>query len=221
MKAEHRKELQTNTLADVLGRTVRNVRSGGTGLSWTKIIIIAVLVLGVLLFVWWKRNQANRNAEMWVLLDDNTPKKLEMLGSVDSKDTTQGKAAILTSNFGDLFGTVRLLGSPDLQDIALKNLEIMQARYSDLVKMYAEDPEWQAEAKYGLAVATEGLAAKDPKNLEEAKRTYEELAKGSPNTGFGVLAARRLEQLNDPVEGAAILVFYSEFKTKAMAGRAR
>ena len=64
MKAEHRKELQTNTLADMLGRTVRNVRGGGTGLSWTKVLIVAVVVVGVLMFFWWKTNQTNRLAEV-------------------------------------------------------------------------------------------------------------------------------------------------------------
>lgn len=56
MKAEHRKELQTNSLADLLGRTVRNVR-GGTGLSWTKILIALVVVGGIATFFIIQRNR--------------------------------------------------------------------------------------------------------------------------------------------------------------------
>ena len=71
MKAEHRKELQTNSLADFLGRTVRNVR-GGTGVSWTKILLVLAAVLVVLAVLWYFRNRRRENAELWLKLDTNT-----------------------------------------------------------------------------------------------------------------------------------------------------
>src|SRR5260370_22326718 len=107
MKAEHRKELQTNALADMLGRTVRNVR-GGTAVPWTWIFIVLVIAAGVGIFFWWRGNLARSNSELWVKLDDNTPKSLQELYE-QNKDTTQGKAAMLTAVFDRLYSGIRLL----------------------------------------------------------------------------------------------------------------
>src|SRR5947209_5443825 len=57
MKAEHRKELQTNTLADNLGRMIQ----GGRNLS-RRTVLIAVVVVGLLLGYWMWRAIQNNNA---------------------------------------------------------------------------------------------------------------------------------------------------------------
>jgi hypothetical protein len=174
------------------------------------------------MFFWWRTNQANRLAEMWVMLDENSPKKLEMLYT-ENKDSNQGKAATLTIAFEQLYGAVRLLGGgADLQPIGIERLERMQELYGKLAKDYEEDAELQAEAKYGQAVATEALAVKDIANLEEAKKIYEELAKGQlAKTGFGMIAGRRLEQFTSATDYAALSTFYSEFKTKSRMAQPR
>src|ERR1700733_10964809 len=98
MKAEHRKELQTNTLADMLGRTVRKARSGG-GLSWFKVFLVLFVGAVVLGFFWVRSNKARENAEAWAKIEYNDGKSLEELVS-DLRDTKQGQAARFTIGFG-------------------------------------------------------------------------------------------------------------------------
>jgi hypothetical protein len=220
MKAEHRKELQTNSLADMLGRTVRNVR-GGTGVSWTKILVVAALVAAVGVFFWWRSNRARSESELWVKLDDNTPTALQQLYK-ESGDTTQGKAALLTLAFEELYSGVRMLGGAQFQVQGQRYLEECQRLYATLEKECEGNEEWVAECKYGQAVATEALTVVDPANLKKAKDQYEQLAKGDlGNTGYGKLAARRLEQLNNTAEQADIAAFYRDFKTNALFQKAK
>jgi hypothetical protein len=212
MKAEHRKELQTNSLADMLGRTVRNVK-GGTGMPWTKIILVVVLLAVVFMFLWWRGNLARTNAEMWVTLDDNTPKKLEQL-YVESKDSNQGKAATLMLAFELQYTGVRMVGGgPDMQKAGLEWISQSMRLYEQLQKDCEGNDEWVAEAKYGQAVAMEALTVVDVENLNKAKNLYADLAKGDlGKTGYGMLAARRLDQLNNQTELAAISRFYGDFR---------
>jgi hypothetical protein len=216
MKAEHRKELQTNSLADMLGRTVRNVR-GGTGVSWTWIIVFAVLAVAVVIFFWVRNNQARNNSELWVKVDDNTPKTLQQIYN-DSKDSNQGKAAMLTLVHEELYSGVKSLGGgPQFQSQGVEYLTRCQAIYGMLEKDCEGNDEWVAEAKYGQAVATEALAVVDPENLKKAKDQFEQLAKGDlGKTGFGMLAARRLEQLSNATDQAAIAAFYRDFRTNSL-----
>ena len=225
MKAEHRKELQTNSLADMLGRTVRNVR-GGTGLSWTKVIIAGVIIFGLFATWWFFNNRARENQELWMRVEANTDSKLKDVAQ-EYKDTKQGKAARLTLAHAYLWEGIRMLGEPGKTNIGFSLIAHSNQRYLELEEECKEDPECLAEAKYGIAVGREALAAKNDKDfgdaaaqLDIAKRYYEDLAKGpSANTAYGILAKRRLEQLNNPAEYASILTFYREYMAKSMLGR--
>jgi hypothetical protein len=221
MKAEHRKELQTNSLADMLGRTVRNVR-GGSGMPWTKIILVTFLVAVAGIFLWWRGNLSRTNSEMWVTLDNNTRANLGVLYT-ENRDSNQGKAAFLMLAFEEQYEGVRLVGggSPEMQSAGIKYLERNQLVYEQLIKDCEGNDEWIAEAKYGLAVATEALTIADPKNLEKAKNLYADLAKGDlGKTGYGLLAARRLEQLSNTTEEAAIRRFYGDFSLNVFRPKA-
>ena len=220
MKAEHRKELQTNSLADMLGRTVRNVR-GGTGISWTWILVGVTVAVMIVIFIWWRSNRARSESELWVKLDENTPTALQQLYK-ESGDTNQGKAALLTLAFEELYSGVRMLGAPQFQAQGKTFLDECQRLYATMEKECEGNDDWVAECKYGQAVATEALTVVDPANLKKAKDQYEQLAKGDlGNTGYGKLAARRLEQLNNIAEQTDIATFYRDFKTGALFQKAK
>ncbi len=116
-----------------------------------------------------------------------------------------------------------MLGNPNSAQQGLRLILGAQQMYKELDEELKEDPDRQAEAKYGIAVSNECLASiDDPKSgadakkqLEEAKRSYEELTKGPlAKTAYGILAARRFEQLNDPTQFNTILLFYKEYSTR-------
>ncbi len=218
MKAEHRKELQTNSLADMLGRTVRNVR-GGAGFSWFKLGIVAVVALGI--FFWYVRskNIARQEAEAWAQVDYNDdPALMQLLQA--SGNTKQGHAAHAMLVFTKVWETVHSLGSEksrfqDTREI----LEAMKSHLNSLAEECKEDSVMAAECKYHFAVCTEALAGladkSDDKTLSEAKLLFKDLAEGELKlTAHGVLAKRRLAQYDDPVQFAAITSFYRELQMR-------
>src|SRR5439155_760154 len=69
MKAEHRKELQTNALADRMGRFVQRIKTRPKRgpVLWIAAGAIVLVLLGI---VMWMRGQRQReNSVLWLLLD--------------------------------------------------------------------------------------------------------------------------------------------------------
>jgi hypothetical protein len=220
MKAEHRKELQTNSLADFLGRTVQGAR-GGTGISWFKVFVVLIVLLAVLLFFWVRSNRTRISAEAWAKIEYGDSKSLAELYS-ESKDTTQGQAALFTLGYGFLWDGIHQLGDLDVgrvQDGLEKVFNAAQV-FDELANEVKNDNERLAEAKYHSATAYEALAAFDASNLEKAKNRYEELTKGDlAATAFGALAKKRYEQYEDIVQFANISTFYREFRQRTQGAR--
>jgi hypothetical protein len=221
MKAEHRKELQTNTLADMLGRTVRKVRTT-SAIPWVKVLVVVVVVGGVGLFLWLRHNKARTNSELWADIDAGTIPSLVKLVDDNYKDTTQSKVARYQLAFELMWnqGIKMLAYSPmTAQTGILKGL----VQYEALAKECKDDPVLEPEALYSVAVGTESLAVYDEKALDEALKNYNDLAKhdkyGGGKTAYGIQAQKRAAQLSDPVQRQEILAFYREFSTRTKAAR--
>src|SRR4051794_33450609 len=88
MKAEHRKELETNVLADRLGHLVTNFKQG---ISRSTAIVLGVIALGVVLFLIWRYfhlASQDRNASLWFAWDQlNAPEEFDRLAA--QNPTTQ------------------------------------------------------------------------------------------------------------------------------------
>src|SRR5262245_24325734 len=110
MKAEHRKELQTNTLADFLGRTVRKVTST-SGIPWFRIVLVVAIVGGVFMFFWRKSNSSRANSDLLVKFDARTQQSLKILFSEDLKETKQAKLVRYQFIYQNLWAGIKALGS--------------------------------------------------------------------------------------------------------------
>jgi hypothetical protein len=213
MKAAHRKELQTNSLADMLARTVRKARSGG-GFSWFQVLVVLAILVVVLGFFWIRGNRAQENAEAWAKVEYNDTKSLVELYK-DAKDTRQGQAATFTLGFSLLWDGIRIMGAGDSKlPEGVSRVETAMKLFSELAEECKDDNERFAEAKYHLAVANEALACLDAvKYLGEAKKHFEALTSGDlAATPYGKLAKKRLEQYSDPTSFTDMIVFYSRFR---------
>lgn len=90
MKAEHRKQLETNTLADTLGKIIQSVKHGFNRNAW---IVVGVIVAGFVLFLIWREFSARSqrsNASLWYKWDqlddpDDIDKTVEALTSEDKE----------------------------------------------------------------------------------------------------------------------------------------
>jgi hypothetical protein len=170
MKAAHRKELQTNVLADKMGRLVANVRSGPKSASvvgWVLVTLVLV-VFGV-----WKYLQSTSQEEdsaRWVNLraaaaDPKTmPAELEKIKEAD-KGTIQARFARFQLARWSLREGQDHYAS-DQRDAAVKSLVIARDLYEQLVREPAESPVLRQEALLGAAKAEEALAGSSPPGSE-------------------------------------------------------
>jgi hypothetical protein len=220
MKAEHRKELQTNVLADRLGRMYETVKSGSSsnsGLIWA---VIAVVAVGsVIAWKYYDSKTSKTRSALWTKLDG-------AVSNADIKDLDQ----IASDNRGTLparvarFQVARLLlqqgmdnlGSESRRADALEKIEQARAAYLELIPLSSDAPVLAQEAMMGAAKAEETLMgvpkADNPSEyrgtLERAIELYQQLAKAYPESFQGKAAEKRVKELQE--KGTQIQNFYIE-----------
>jgi hypothetical protein len=217
MKAEHRKELQTNALADRMGRLITRMK-GGPSRSTVLTCILGVLVVLALLFFLYTRNRSRTaGSALWVALDGGHWKRqqesgIEITNLIDLAEsqghTNAGKAARMQMAYFQLweFG-IKLL--PVSANEGLKQIRSAQQAYRGLAEELKDDPVLGPEALYSVAVAEESQAIKDTdKHLIEATRLYREVAKRYPESAHGRNARERAEELDREAGRDRIRLFY-------------
>ncbi len=196
MKAEHRKELLTNSLAQTLEHTVQRLKEGP---SRNTILVLVVLALAVgLYFVWhWFSRSANESdSDRWVQWDNlAVPAQVNtFLKEKDTEDTTQGRLArFLEARRRLLEGTrdLGLLGPA--RTTAIENLREAGKHYGELAEQTSDRPLLQQEAFLGAGKAAESLGEYD-----RARDFYRKLADKYPDSARGRSAKKQLERLDDP-----------------------
>jgi tetratricopeptide (TPR) repeat protein len=190
MKAEHRKELQTNVLADRLGKAIQGIKEGPS--RGTMLLVGAAALVGLLAFVWWyfwSTSQAADSAR-WAQWDGlTTPAALESFAqNKENQGTPQGRVARFQLARLSLQTGLRELGSA--RAAALENLHKAAQRYEELANETTDSPLLLQEALLGAGKANESLG-----DVEKAKRFYQKLANDHPNTPFAKDARAQLERL--------------------------
>jgi len=216
MKAEHRKELETNTLANKMGSVMQRVKTGRRSTFFLYVVAGAILVGG--LWFWYVSVAASRQeaSERWLRLNDGTLKSLSELAE-KNPDKPAGKAARLQLAWLAYWELgVRRLGA-DPSDAMLK-LKIASSTYKNLIKDCAEDPQFEPQALLGYAVVEETKAVQDPAFLESAVDAYKAVTakygtSGSVGpTAEGKFAEDRLKQLQDKESRKEITATYDDLR---------
>jgi tetratricopeptide (TPR) repeat protein len=228
MKAEHRKELQTNALADRIGRFIQGMKTRTQANSI--MIWVVVLVVAALIGVWWLISRANKNSrsQMWVNLDtistpsrdmpldvNHNPYKKTVEDLEEIVEKYPGTKAALIARFDLARINLRNRGLDLLADNtkeALANLDKARREYTKLAEEYKDDPQWAARAKLGLAQIAETRAVEDLKNLDKAAKLYEEVANDYGDTAAGMEARERAKDFKDKTKREAIERFYKDLK---------
>jgi hypothetical protein len=190
MKAEHRKELQTNVLADRLGKAIQGIKEGPS--RGTMLFVGVVALAGLLIFVWWyfwSTSQAAESAR-WAAWDGLTnPAALDSFAqNKDNQGTTQGRVARFQIARISLLSGLRELGSS--RAAALENIRKAAQTYEALANESSDSPLLLEEALLGAGKANEALG-----DLEKAKGYYKKLADTHPDSPFGKDARAQLERL--------------------------
>lgn len=217
MKAEHRKELQTNVLADSLGRLAHRVKTKPrrSTVLW---VVAAVAIVVVLFFVNHLRKVAAiNNSELWSKLEDGHRKYIDDLVK-NYGEKTAGKAArfqhawLASWTIG-----VKLLGGDSHQ--AYNNLIFAKKMYATLAEECQNDPVLEPEALYHQAAIEETLAAYDREHLKKAQELYAALANHPKyqDSAYGQMAKERAKLLDrDARDGryTEIARFYQDLQQR-------
>src|SRR5262245_44826741 len=93
MKAEQRKELETNTLADKMGQVVQRVKTSPRRTFAIYLALVGVLLVAIW-FAWrWYATDLMTRSYQWISLYDG--EQTALLQLADEKETNVGKAARL------------------------------------------------------------------------------------------------------------------------------
>jgi tetratricopeptide (TPR) repeat protein len=190
MKAEHRKELQTNVLADRLGKAIQGIKEGPS--RGTMLFVGVVALAGLLIFIWWyfwSTSQAADSAR-WAAWDGlTTPAALDSFAqNKENQGTTQGRVARFQIARLSLLAGLRELGSS--RAAALENIRKAARIYEELAGESSDSPLLLQEALLGAGKANEGLG-----EVDKAKGYYKKLADTHPDSPFGKDARAQLERL--------------------------
>jgi hypothetical protein len=198
MKAEQRKELETNTLADKVGQAMQRVK-GSSRRSVVVYFIVGVALLVALWFSWrWYLVSKQETSLQWLMLDDASGKHLLEL---EKLETPAGRAARFQRAWLVYWEEgVRMIGvDPPGATNALRQAS---TRYEALAKECADadDKIFEPQALLGIAVVEETRAVQDLSFLGRAKESYTKVVSihdgKYKESAEGIFAQKRLDQMS-------------------------
>ncbi len=208
MKAEQRKELETNALADRMGHVMTRMKTQPrrAALYWGVGIAVLFIVLFAL-FRWYDLNR-KENSQYWEFLESGARPKIDALIK-EAPLTTPGKAARFQQAW--LFyweAGVKRLGIE--REKALDALDFSAKLYRELAKDCEADPLWESEAMYALAVIEETHAVQEIEALDKAKVKYEAVFAKHKESARGKLAEQWLKDYEEPAKRRELEAFYRQ-----------
>ncbi|MFO0964541.1 MAG: hypothetical protein U0793_02995 [Gemmataceae bacterium] len=224
MKAEERKELETNVLADRVGKIVQTVKSGPSRRFVLLLVLAVVVIAGVLFYMRSKRLQREEKAEGWSLLaltrgispfDDSHVRYFQTVLQ-KYKEEKSGLAAHVEIAWMQALESMRQFRAKPVE--SLIELTEHASRFDALKKRCKDDRSLHPEVLYDLGVIHEYRAVLDEfdfskvkaaktlealgnvpeqKYLDKAKEYYEAVVKEYKESGYAKMAADRLKAFEE------------------------
>ncbi len=234
MKAEHRKELHTNLLADRLTKLAKNLKQGPSSSSVAIWVGVGLIVLTFIVWRIYSRSATESREKLWgdmgaALQDDAALQgKLSELAK-DNPRTIPGRVARLQLARRNLQDGVRQLPVEPFRKEAVAKLTAARDEFAKLASETAGDPLLGAEALMGQARAEETLAAvPDPDDaskplgdLEKAQKAYDQVVAKYRDSAEAAEAKERLKIYESKEHRRGLEQFYArlreEFGQKAPA----
>jgi len=215
MKAEHRKELETNVLADRMGRMLENFKQKPErGTMFWIIGGIGAVVIAFLAFRYYETGK-NENSDAWLAYYVGDVKAI-----VDNyREKMPGRALAFDEAWYKTWVGIKKFGIDP--NGAEKYLESTFGLYQSLREECEGDPLLVPEAIYAQAVIKETLAIRDRKNLDDAIDYYKEVSDKFPKSAYGKLAKDRLEILEDRDRRAEVSEVYQDLERLIRPDRKR
>jgi hypothetical protein len=210
MKAEQRKVLETNTLADKVGQAMQRVK-GSSRRSAVIYFLVGVALLVALYFGYrWYVLSKEEISLQWLKLDDASA---DHLGQLQKLETPAGRAARFQIAWIFYWEEgVRMIGINPPG--AMKAIGQAGNLYKDLAKECADadDKIFEPQALLGVAVVEETRAVQDLSFLGKAKDSYKAVVEKYPESAEGKFSQKRLEQMNDKTKLKEMELVYEDLQ---------
>jgi uncharacterized protein with von Willebrand factor type A (vWA) domain len=184
MKAEHRKELETNTLAEGVGHFVQRMKERPRRSMLGYVVAAAIFIIALVLVSRWFYMSRLETAENWSLFERQSQTALDKL--INEAGETP----------------------------AMKQLDEAYNEYRKAAERCEGDPTMEPEALYAMAVIEETKALVDRKHLETAREQYQKLNDKYGQSAFGKMAEQRVVTMKDEKKKAELLQFYQNLSTQ-------
>jgi hypothetical protein len=227
MKAEHRKQLETNALAKRVSTTVESAKSHPQRLAVAGGIIV-LIVVGVIAYYYYYSARAATLSHLWTRLNTATEvKDFEEIAN-DGPGTLHGRVAKfqLARRLLTTLGLEQLAAEKlEQRQSAAANVEKARSEYDGLYKEVAAADEklLAREALLGQAKAEEALAGV-PKldnpgqargSLDKALELYRKVAQDYPDSFQGQEADKRIKEFES--KRAEFDKFYDQLRARFVA----
>jgi hypothetical protein len=197
MKAEHRKELESNVLVEKLTKAYQGIKQGPSRSSLVWIVLLVVVVVVFVAWRWFSSSSSASNSARWMKLDDAVfPEQLETLtNEKDFHGTTQGRLAQFKEARRHLREGLKELGQNKTKggEQIREGIKI----YEDQLKDSGPTPILRQEALLGAARGHEALG-----QIDKAREYYERVRKDHPGTQAAKDAEKQLERLDSDANKA-------------------
>jgi hypothetical protein len=212
MKAEHRKELETNTLAEGVGHFVQRMKERPRRSMLGYVVAAAIFIIALVLVSRWFYMSRLETAENWSLFERQSQTALDKLIN-EAGETPPGKAALLEKSW-ITFWEMGVKGLGHKPADAMKQLDEAYNEYRKAAERCEGDPTMEPEALYAMAVIEETKALVDRKHLETAREQYQKLNDKYGQSAFGKMAEQRVVTMKDEKKKAELLQFYQNLSTQ-------
>jgi tetratricopeptide (TPR) repeat protein len=189
MKAEHRKELETNTLADRIGGFVQGFKEGPSrnALIYGSLVCVALVLF--VIYRWVATNATSADSARWLRTEEITTREDLESFAKDNAETEPGRLSRFQLARIDLVNGLSGLGSLSRGD-ALKAIRRAAESYEKLAGESGRSPLLAQEALFNAAKARESLGEYD-----QARQLYARLARDYPQSIKGKEAAEQAKAL--------------------------
>jgi hypothetical protein len=191
MKAEHRKELQTNVLADQMGRFLKSVRSGPPSTSVVVWVIVALIVGLFVAWLYYPRTSLPWN-ELYGASELSGVERDKKLEDINKKN--HGTPLSRVARFQQARDLLQR-GQEELCAQPVEARELLEkagALYEQLALETTAEPLLAQEALMGVATAAESRG-----DLKRAQEFYRKLADTYPKSKSGEIAKKNADELEE------------------------
>jgi hypothetical protein len=219
MKAKQRHELETNVLADRMGKLIQDVRDNPKAASRFAWILGGVIIAIVLA---WYFVSGSGTSDQWVKLDGNTDADSLAQIAKTSPATMAGRAALLQR--------ARILLPQGIDELyqgfdrakAAEKIEEARRLYTGLIPVCADEPILEQEAMSSaakaeeslLAVPKEGQAKEMRGDLQKAIELYRQVSEKYPDTYVGQQSKAHAKELEEA--GSKAVSFYADMGNRPL-----